>query len=29
MRPPDQPVTSLNVVLGWASQLKAKVPVGK
>jgi Tol biopolymer transport system component len=28
-RPPDQPVTSLNVILGWASQLKTKVPVGK
>jgi Tol biopolymer transport system component len=28
-RPPDQPVTSLNVVLGWASQLKTTVPVGK
>jgi Tol biopolymer transport system component len=27
--PPDQPVALLNVVLGWASQLKAKVPVGK
>jgi Tol biopolymer transport system component len=28
-QPPDQPVTSLNVVLGWASQLKTKVPVSK
>jgi Tol biopolymer transport system component len=28
-RPPDQPVTVLNVVLGWASQLKTIVPVGK
>jgi hypothetical protein len=28
-RPPDQPVTSLNVVLGWANQLKTTVPIGK
>ena len=28
-RPPDQPVTLLNVALGWASQLKTRVPVGK
>ncbi len=27
--PPDQPVTTLNVVLGWAEELKAKVPAGK
>jgi Tol biopolymer transport system component len=27
--PPDQPVTLLNVVLDWASQLKARVPVEK
>jgi len=28
-RPPDQPVTKLNVVLGWAESLKARVPSGK
>jgi Tol biopolymer transport system component len=27
--PPDQPVTTLNVVLGWAEELKARVPAGK
>ena len=27
--PPDQPVTTLNVVLNWAEELKAKVPAGK
>ena len=27
--PPDQPVTTLNVVLGSAEELKAKVPAGK
>jgi Tol biopolymer transport system component len=27
--PPDEPVTTLNVVLGWAEELKAKVPAGK
>jgi hypothetical protein len=27
--PPDQPATTLNVVLGWADELKAKVPAGK
>jgi hypothetical protein len=25
--PPDQPVTRVNVVLGWAEELKRKVPV--
>jgi hypothetical protein len=24
--PPDQPVTRLNVVLGWAEELKRRVP---
>ncbi len=28
-RPPDQPVTRLNVVLGWAETLSARVPVKK
>ena len=27
--PPDQPVTTLHVVLGWAEELKAKVRSGK
>jgi hypothetical protein len=27
--PPDQPVTTLNVVLGWAEELKRRVPTGK
>ena len=27
--PPDQPVTRLSVVLGWAETLKARVPSGK
>jgi hypothetical protein len=27
--PPDQPVTTLQVVLGWAEELLAKVPRGK
>jgi hypothetical protein len=27
--PPDQPVTTLNVVLGWGEELKAKVTTGK
>jgi len=25
--PPDQPVTRVNVVLGWAEELKRRVPV--
>ena len=28
-RAPDQPVTTLNVVLGWAEALKRRVPTGK
>lgn len=27
--PPDEPVATLNVVLGWAEELKAKVSSGK
>jgi len=27
--PPDEPVTTLHVVLGWAEELKAKVPSGR
>jgi hypothetical protein len=27
--PPDEPVTTLSVVLGWAEELKAKVLSGK
>jgi hypothetical protein len=27
--PPDQPVTTLHVVVGWAEKLTAKVPRGK
>ena len=27
--PPDEPVATLSVVLGWAEELKAKVPSGK
>jgi hypothetical protein len=27
--PPDQPVTTLNVVLGWAEELKRRVPTGQ
>ena len=27
--PPDEPVTTLHVVLGWAEERKAKVPSAK
>ena len=27
--PPDEPVATLSVVLGWAEELQAKVPGGK
>jgi len=27
-RVPDQPVAKLNVVLGWADELKRRVPTG-
>lgn len=27
--PPDEPVATLSVVLGWAEELKTKVPSGK